>query len=606
MNKMLGELFQGKKFVGSNLIKANIWFMVVFVLNVTISFMYMAYSVQADYQQVRQAADLRIQLLTLENALVDQETGQRGFLLSGKEEFLEPFDQGAQLYERTAATLLGRAEHVSESADFKQNKARLIEIGRSWKKEYGDPQVRKVMVGGTVTNTDLEASRSRFDSFRSLEAELLAFVEQLRDKRRTDMLHNLYYLFAIMGTIFVAVQSFMLYYLQKGLTRIAKPIIELDQAVASYKGGNIQATLPAYGEANEIGRLIENFRLMHEEMEKEKRTLDETYQMINVLNQARSVEESYRVTLQSIGALVSCDRLSIIIRSGDRGFAIKAVFENSQLDYRDIPLGGEEGDMYQLLRGGFSILHEDWSKYRAKGSITDGLYENGIRSSLHIILKKEARVFGVLNLLSKEPHAFSVQQKERLEQLSPMIVTALENAKETTRIQDMALHDGLTGLWNRRYFEACMDTFDVERGQKGPDYAFSLILLDVDRFKLFNDNWGHQEGDLVLKYLAQLLETCVRPGDVPVRFGGEEFAVLLPHTRLEEAEAAAERIRRRLESESPSRKYKITASFGVAEWTDGFDRQQLIEAADRALYQAKETGRNRVCAYREEPGGELV
>ncbi|WP_246369769.1 sensor domain-containing diguanylate cyclase [Saccharibacillus deserti] len=606
MNKMLQGLFQGKKFIGSNLIKANIWFMVVFVLNVTVSFFYMAYSVQADYQEVREAADLRIQLLTLENALVDQETGQRGFLLSGNADFLEPFDQGTLLYERTAVGLLGRAEHMDEFADFQKKTAGLIEIGRSWKTEYGDPQIREVMAGGNVPNTELEASKSRFDAFRSLEAELLHFVERLRDDRRTAMLHNLYYLFAIMGTVFIAVQSFMLYYLQKGLTRIANPIIELDKAVASYEEGNIQASLPAYGEANEIGRLIKNFRLMHEEMEKEKRTLAETYRMINVLNQARSIEESYHAALHSIWTLVPCERLSIIIRNGDRGFSIKAVYENGVLDYRDIPLGGEEEDMYELLRGGFSILHEDWSTYRAKGSITDRLYESGIRSSLHIILKKEARVFGVLNLLSTETHAFSVQKKERLELLSPMIVTALENAKETTRIQEMALHDGLTGLWNRRYFESCMDTFDVERRQKGPDYAFSLILLDVDRFKLFNDNWGHQEGDLVLKYLAQLLETCVRPGDVAVRFGGEEFAVLLPHTRLEEAEAAAERIRRRLESESPSRKYKITASFGVAEWTDGFDRQQLIEAADRALYQAKESGRNRVCAYRAEPGVEPV
>ncbi|NGZ75061.1 diguanylate cyclase [Saccharibacillus sp. VR-M41] len=603
---MLQDLLRGKKFVGSNLIRVNILFMIIFALNVIFGFGYMAHSVRADYQKVRQAADLRIQLLMLENALIDQETGQRGFLLTGDVQFLESFDEGVQKYAKVAAGLSNGSEGVKEYPDLQEKVAALIEEGIKWKTEYGDPQVRKIVAGGTITKTELLSGKQQFDTFRAAEEDTLKIVEKLRDDRRAVMLRNLYYLFGAVGAIFIVVQFIMLFYLQKGLTRITRPIIQLDEAVASYEAGNIHSGLPAYREDNEIGRLVGSFGMMHEEMAREKVILKETYRMINVLNQTRSIEEAYRVTLDSIRSLVPCDRVSVITQNEKYGFSIKALFEHDSFTRQDIPLGGEEGDVYDLLRGGFSMIHADWSQYRAKGVITDKLYENGIRSSMHIILRKEVRIFGVLNLMSSGRNAFSQQDKERLELLAPMIVTALENATETTRIREMALHDSLTGLWNRRHFDHSLEMLADKYGQSERDNPFSLILLDVDRFKLFNDTWGHPEGDLVLKHLAKRLEDCVGPGDIPVRFGGEEFAVLLPGTRLEEARLTAERIREKLESESPSRKYKITASFGVAEWGTGLDRQGLIEAADQALYQAKESGRNRVCVHRPGKGGELA
>jgi diguanylate cyclase (GGDEF)-like protein len=250
------------------------------------------------------------------------------------------------------------------------------------------------------------------------------------------------------------------------------------------------------------------------------------------------------------------------------------------------------------------MVHEDWSQYRAEGEITDGLYALGIRSSMHILLRKEARVIGVLNLMSARTGFFTLQKKERLEKLSPMIVTALENASETVRIKNMAMRDGLTELWNRRYFEQALDGIAAQRESGSASLPLSLILLDIDYFKTFNDTWGHPEGDLVLKHVGRLLMDEVRAGDIPVRFGGEEFAVLLPDTSPEAARAAAERFRVRLESESPSRKYRITASFGVASVEGRPDGAALIEAADRALYRAKEQGRNRVCVFAEERGAE--
>jgi diguanylate cyclase (GGDEF)-like protein len=120
----------------------------------------------------------------------------------------------------------------------------------------------------------------------------------------------------------------------------------------------------------------------------------------------------------------------------------------------------------------------------------------------------------------------------------------------------------------------------------------SLILLDVDHFKSFNDTFGHPAGDDVLRQIASAMSGCCRTTDVPARIGGEEFAVLLPGTGTEGAEVLAERIRQAIEA-GPWPLRPVTASFGIA--TLGpTGPQSLIEAADRALYQAKHTGRNRI------------
>ncbi|CAM4163138.1 sensor domain-containing diguanylate cyclase [Saccharibacillus endophyticus] len=596
MNRMIKDLFQGKKFVGSGLVKVSLGFMVVFVLIVGLGFAYIVRSLFANYEGVRQTADLRTQLLKLENAMIDQETGQRGYLLSRREEFLEPFDRGEMNYHAASEALLLQVRSMDVEASFEVAVLDLTTTGTAWKTEFGDAQIRKAMAGQEVTEQELSDAKRRFDLFRSKEAALLDQVEILRAERRTSMLNRLYALFAAMGTLFVVVQILMLNYLQKGLIRLTRPIIQLDRAVSSYEGGNIQERLPDYREDDEIGRLVLNFKRMHEEMEKEKQALENTYRMINTLHQSRNLEDAYRNILKSIGALTSCGRMSVITQNPDGLYTIKAVCADGVVSLDELPLPDEADDVEELLLGGFSTIYDDWSKHRTQGAIAERLYAGGILSSMHIILRKEARVIGVLNLMSGEKSFFTAQKKDRLEKLSPMIVTALENASETIRIRDMAMRDGLTGLWNRRYFEQAFDSQLARQAAGQSDgRPLSLILLDIDRFKVFNDTWGHAEGDLVLKHVGRLLQQQVRTGDIPVRFGGEEFAILLPDTSQEEATVAAERIRKSLESESPSRKYCITASFGIATSGGGRSKEKLLEGADRALYRAKDEGRNRVC-----------
>lgn len=164
--------------------------------------------------------------------------------------------------------------------------------------------------------------------------------------------------------------------------------------------------------------------------------------------------------------------------------------------------------------------------------------------------------------------------------------------------------DGLTGLANRRAFDAALEK---ESGTSAAQGRFlSLLLLDIDHFKAFNDTYGHQMGDQVLKLVAKTLRDNTRAGeDLPARYGGEEFAVILPGCHLAQAAEMADTIRKAVAGKKIVNRRtnkplgRITMSIGIAEYALGEEPSQMIERADRALYQAKEDGRNQVVSQRD-------
>jgi diguanylate cyclase (GGDEF)-like protein/PAS domain S-box-containing protein len=168
----------------------------------------------------------------------------------------------------------------------------------------------------------------------------------------------------------------------------------------------------------------------------------------------------------------------------------------------------------------------------------------------------------------------------------------LEDANQ--KLQRLASTDVLTGIRNRRAFENSVEEGVARSIRYGR--AISIALVDVDNFKLFNDVYGHQAGDSVLRNVAQILQHSVRESDTVARFGGEEFAIVMPETDRAEAAAACERLRRAIELEHLNGR-PLTASFGVSTLSmtqPAQSTQELIELADRALYRSKELGRNRV------------
>jgi len=169
-----------------------------------------------------------------------------------------------------------------------------------------------------------------------------------------------------------------------------------------------------------------------------------------------------------------------------------------------------------------------------------------------------------------------------------------ERAKMLGKLQNLAITDGLTKLYNSRHF---YNQLDVEVGRcRRYNHPLALLLLDIDHFKNYNDTHGHLEGDKVLVAIGLNIQDCLRAMDSAYRYGGEEFTVILPETNGEEARTVAERIRRKIESEphhpDGDASVSVTISIGVTEYVNGEDVATFVQRADQAMYSSKTKGRN--------------
>jgi len=208
----------------------------------------------------------------------------------------------------------------------------------------------------------------------------------------------------------------------------------------------------------------------------------------------------------------------------------------------------------------------------------------------------EGRVLGVISVGGVTKHY--KYEKTLLNLIADLGSIALHNNALFQQVQEMANSDGLTKLFNKRFF---MDrlSHEILRAEAG-HYPVSVFIFDLDHFKHYNDSQGHQAGDEVLKITGQIFREMVRPDDTPARYGGEEFIVILPQTPKDGGMVAAERIRVRVaEHPYPNRDSQplkvVSLSGGVATFPDdGRSSTDLIASADAALYRAKQAGRNRV------------
>ena len=170
-------------------------------------------------------------------------------------------------------------------------------------------------------------------------------------------------------------------------------------------------------------------------------------------------------------------------------------------------------------------------------------------------------------------------------------ITRIEGEKN--RIIKLAEHDALTGIYNRVKLNALFPDF-IYMANRYPQQEFSIILFDIDHFKRINDTYGHNVGDSVLVELTYAISKLLRKEDIFVRWGGEEFVVVLHMTKLKEALLLAGRLRKALEERSFLHVERVTCSFGVTAFRDGDTQIILLERVDEALYEAKENGRNQV------------
>lgn len=206
------------------------------------------------------------------------------------------------------------------------------------------------------------------------------------------------------------------------------------------------------------------------------------------------------------------------------------------------------------------------------------------------------RSMGVLMVTSDDPErVWQENEMMLLRTVADQVAVAVNHARLFQQMQHQALTDSLTGCFNRRFFEIQLERdLHLATRMRQP---VSLILLDIDHFKRVNDTHGHVAGDVALRIIADALREEVRGVDTAVRYGGEEFAIILPQAGPEGALVVAERLRARIERTEVPGVGQITASLGVATFPlDASSRELLVMTADRALFQAKRTGRNLVCS----------
>lgn len=220
-----------------------------------------------------------------------------------------------------------------------------------------------------------------------------------------------------------------------------------------------------------------------------------------------------------------------------------------------------------------------------------------IRSLICVPLISKGNVLGIVLIEHSMPNAFNSDNVRLLEIISQQVGIAIENARLYQQMHDLAIRDGLTGAYNRLYFQDHLET-EFRKAQE-ENYSLSLLIFDIDHFKKFNDTYGHLFGDLVIKNIAAYIMKKLRKEDIFARYGGEEFVILMPHTTLEQVLDKAEELRKGIGSLVITDKEisaSVTISVGVSTYPDTADSQvTLLKSADNALYEAKRQGRNRVC-----------
>jgi diguanylate cyclase (GGDEF)-like protein len=339
----------------------------------------------------------------------------------------------------------------------------------------------------------------------------------------------------------------------------------------------------------QLQSLLEEARLN----EKKWRRLD---QLERQLIATRTLPELIQVILQNYKNTFDTDIVTLVL--SDPEYAITRILESEKQGGSKVPglvlLEKIYSDNTALYLGAFDT--------DLPCAIFDPWPSEG-QSMILIPLLNQGKLIGSLNLASVNADRFTPDSgTDFMQRLAVIFSICLENALNHERLKQVGFTDPLTMVYNRRYLETrCQEEVITARRHKR---SLACMFLDIDKFKRINDSYGHLAGDEVLRSVAKLIKSQLRSNDVLARYGGEEFVVLLPQTTLQSACEIAERIRCTIAAQplpaTPTAQLTVTISIGVATLhetageEDVLAAHKLFSSADEALYQAKESGRNKV------------
>jgi diguanylate cyclase (GGDEF)-like protein len=356
--------------------------------------------------------------------------------------------------------------------------------------------------------------------------------------------------------------------------------------------------------------MTEKANLLDEEMNQEWTSIESYCKKILNYSQLKGLTEKLCVsfTLQETSAVLSSevnkffgDRDATVIlylfhsRTGELGLSA------SQKGEMRINVEAKKGDLYDqwVVKTLKPLLIEDTrTDFRFDADKLEGERSRAVRSLMSVPMCLGAKAVGILRVDSTRENYFTTEDVRLLNTIADLGAMAVENAQLYERIEDLAIRDSLTGLFLRRHF---LERIGQEMArQLKRQQPLSFLMLDLDEFKQYNDRYGHPAGDIVLKTIGQILrEMFSSPEFFICRYGGEEFAVLLPDCPKDEALVLAERLRERIQNQPVvlrRERTRVTVSIGVATFPDDAQlKEDLVAKADMAMYRAKATGRNRVC-----------
>ena len=343
--------------------------------------------------------------------------------------------------------------------------------------------------------------------------------------------------------------------------------------------------------AGQASVAVENARLFAEEQRRSRQLAF----LNNVSRTAISSDDPVHMLSQIAGEIqknFSFDHIGIgLLDYGTKEIEIKA--EGGVTAHamgRRIPLGA--GILGRVARTGERALVQNALPGNLSGILPDS------RAVLCIPITYSERLIGVLNIENRNENAFSPQDVLILNTLADLLATALNNAFVFQKLQQQSITDGLTGIKTRRFFWEALSAEWKRASRSGR--PFSVVLIDLDKFKEVNDTMGHFEGDLILARVGRLLEQKSRQSNVVARYGGDEFIVLMPETGADQAQVLAERLRHWLASDPTLSEHHVTGSFGVASFPmHGFSIEDIIRVADAGMYVSKRSGGNLVSTAQE-------